>query len=100
LWRETDSQGNTTTEYGYDAAGRLTSIKNVRTGATTLKRYDPGNRLIEEIDPLGGYTSYSYEPQTGKLLSMERGKYVTDAAGAIARDAAGNPVSITGCGQL
>ena len=92
LWRETDAQGNVTTEYGYDAAGRLTSVKDVRTGATTLKRYDAGNRPIEEIDPLGGYTKYVYHPQNGKMVSMERGQYVINAQGVIVRDAAGNPV--------
>ena len=80
MWQETDGSGNVNTEYGYDAAGRLTSIKDVRTGATTLKRYDPGNRPIEEIDPLGGYTKSIYDSQTGRLSATERGKYLIDEA--------------------
>jgi RHS repeat-associated protein len=78
LWRETDTSGKVITEYGYDPAGRLSSIKDVRTGATTLRKYDAGNRLIEEIAPLGSYTKSIYDPTNGKLVATERGQYLTD----------------------
>ncbi|WP_249070105.1 RHS repeat domain-containing protein [Argonema antarcticum] len=80
LWRETDATGKVTTEYGYDDAGRVTTIKDVPTGAITRKKYDAGNRPIEEVDPLGGYTKYTYHPQNGKVVTMERGKYITNSS--------------------
>ncbi|NES96694.1 MAG: RHS repeat protein, partial [Desertifilum sp. SIO1I2] len=92
LWRETDTSANVTKEYGYDEVGRLTTIKDVRTGAITRKKYDPGNRPIEEIDPLGGFTRSTYDPRTGKLTKMERGKYITDATGALVLDASERPI--------
>jgi len=80
LWRETDATGKVTTEYGYDDAGRVTTIKDVPTGAITRKKYDAGNRPTEEIDPLGGYTKYAYHPQNGKVVTMERGNYITNSS--------------------
>ncbi|GAA6619287.1 putative Ig domain-containing protein [Scytonema sp. NUACC26] len=92
LYRETDASGNDVTEYGYDPAGRLTSVKDLRTGATTTKEYDAGDRVIEEIDALKLFTRYNYNTRTGRLDSTERGKYLTNAAGHIVTDAKGKPV--------
>ena len=86
LFRETDTSGNDITEYGYDAAGRLTTVKNLQTGATTTKKYDAGGRVIEEIDVLNVFTRYFYDPKSGKLTSTERGKYIKDTSGQLMED--------------
>jgi YD repeat-containing protein len=92
LFRETDASGNDVTEYGYDATGRLTSVKDLRTGATTTKKYDVGGRVIEEVSALKLFTRYNYNTRTGRLDSKESGKYLTNTAGYIVTDAQGKPV--------
>jgi YD repeat-containing protein len=70
LWKETDAAGNITTEYEYDAGGRV----------------------IAEIDPLGAFVKTAYDPRSGKLTSTQRGKYLTDTANNLILDQQGNPI--------
>jgi RHS repeat-associated protein len=88
LWKETEASGVVTTEYSYDQAGRVSRIKDVRTGAVASKKYDLGNRITEEIDPLLGFVKYEYDiPRNGgKLKSTTRGQYVRNGAGDLVVD--------------
>jgi RHS repeat-associated protein len=89
LWKETDEAGVVTTEYSYDQVGRVNSIKDVQTGAVASKKYDAGNRVTEEVDPLLGFVKYEYDiPRNGgKLKSTTRGQYIRNAAGDLVVDA-------------
>jgi RHS repeat-associated protein len=88
LWRETDEAGVVTTEYSYDVLGRVSSVKDVRSGAVASKKYDAGNRVTEEIDPLLGFVKYEYygARDGGKLKSTTRGQYVRNGAGELVVD--------------
>ncbi len=72
--------------------GRLTTTKDVRTGATSTKKYDAGGRVTEEIDPLGMFTKYLYNTNDGKLQQTQAGKYQLNADGKVILDADNNPV--------
>lgn len=88
LWKETDEAGVVTTEYSYDVLGRVSSVKDVRTGAIASKQYDAGNRVTEEIDPLLGFVKYEYygAREGGKLKSTTRGQYVRNGASELVVD--------------
>lgn len=88
LWKETDKAGVVTTEYSYDVLGRVSSVKDVRSGAVATKQYDAGNRVTEEIDPLLGFVKYEYygARDGGKLKSTTRGQYVRNGAGDLVVD--------------
>ena len=79
--------------YGYDAAGRVTSLAHtlVSTGATIISyaaQYDNTGRLTQVTEqPSGAVTKYSYD-STGHLLSESRtgqnpysGSYTYDTSG-------------------
>jgi RHS repeat-associated protein len=67
LWKETQPNGQTT-EYTYDAAGRVTQVKDLSTGATTSKVYNTGGQVLSETDALGRKTSFTYD-KNGKMAS-------------------------------
>ncbi len=57
-----------TTNYGYDALGRQTSITDPRTGISSTHYNDKGQVDYIE-DPLHNRTSLAYDPTTGRKLS-------------------------------
>jgi RHS repeat-associated protein len=69
-----DAETNVQTVYAYDANGNRLSIKDGK-GNTTTFGYDPLNRQITEIDPLGHTWRHGYDAG-GNLIST------TDANGA------------------
>jgi RHS repeat-associated protein len=67
LWKETQPNGQTT-EYTYDAAGRVTQTKDLSTGKTVGKSYNTGGQMLSETDALGRKTTYTYD-KNGKVAS-------------------------------
>ncbi len=79
-----------TTQYGYDAAGRRTSMIDPR-GNTTKSVYDDAGRLVQTVDALGESTTYT-------LDAAGRQTAVTDALGRVtqyAYDARGRVTQVT-----
>jgi RHS repeat-associated protein len=67
LWKETQPNGQTT-EYVYDAAGRVTKIKDLSTGKSIDKSYNTGGQVLSETDAFGRTTSFTYD-KNGKVAS-------------------------------
>jgi fibro-slime domain-containing protein/RHS repeat-associated protein len=67
LWKETQPNGQTT-EYIYDAAGRVTQVKDLSTGASTSKVYNTGGQVLSETDAFGRTTTFTYD-KNGKVAS-------------------------------
>ncbi|MEO6291124.1 MAG: DUF6531 domain-containing protein, partial [Burkholderiaceae bacterium] len=60
-----------TTQYGYDAAGNLASLRNAL-GHTSSYSHDGAGRVTSEVAPNGLTTAYSYDSR-GRLLGMNQG---------------------------
>jgi len=75
LWRTIYPDGTEYEEYGYDAVGNRTSVRNTA-GAITSYLYDSLNRLKEVVEPGEVRTRYAYD-QGDNLIS------VTDAEGHV-----------------
>jgi RHS repeat-associated protein len=67
LWKERQPNGQTT-EYSYDAAGRVIQTKDLTTGATATKTYSVGGQLLTETDQFGRTTRYTYD-RNGRIAS-------------------------------
>ena len=65
---ETDPTGGGTTTYGYDIAGRMTSLTDPDSNITTWT-YTHANEVATEVNPLGHPTTYSYD-LNGKVTSV------------------------------
>jgi len=57
---ETDARGVTTT-YGYDLAGRLTSVNQTGVAGTTTYRYDETGAKVRQVDALGRATDWTLD---------------------------------------
>ena len=53
--------------YGYDSAGRLTSLADARGGLTSFT-YDPAGNLSSLTDPAGNTTHWSYDSKGGSAV--------------------------------
>lgn len=70
----TDVRGGTTT-YSYDSDGRLTKIVDANTHTLVENTYVSGGRVVEQLDPLGRRTTFSWDPTTETLTTTDaRGK--------------------------
>jgi RHS repeat-associated protein len=70
LLRETDADGGVTT-YTYDSAGNQTSVTDPD-GNTTTFQYDSRNELVTETDPLGNSTFYAYDGEGNQTEIVDR----------------------------
>jgi RHS repeat-associated protein len=67
LWKETQPDGRTT-EYIYDAVGRVIQTKDLSTGLVASKNYNVGGQLLSDTDSFGRTTNYTYD-RNGKIAS-------------------------------
>ena len=70
LLKQTDADGGVTT-YTYDRAGNQTSLTDPD-GNTTADVYDSRNELVTEIDPLGNSTLYAYDGEGNQTEIVDR----------------------------
>jgi RHS repeat-associated protein len=66
LWKVTDAAGGVT-EYSYDSAGRMRSIKDPRGNTFLTILYDANSRVSEQTLANGGTYQFSYTVSSGKV---------------------------------
>ncbi|MBI4357899.1 MAG: hypothetical protein HY584_01245, partial [Candidatus Omnitrophica bacterium] len=64
-----DQSGNRI-QYGYDASGRLSSIKDLPSGRQINLAYDSSGRITQVNGPEGKTIAYTYDATTGDLKTM------------------------------
>lgn len=68
-----------TVHYGYDDAGRKTSLTD-ELGHTTHYIYDAADRLIEADDPMGKATHYTHDPDGRRTSTTDPNSHTTQFA--------------------
>jgi len=85
LWQVNDSLGNIT-EYSYDLAGNLKSIKDAKDNITSYE-YDGQNRLIKTIYPDSGFEQYVYDANSNLTNKRDRkGQVIVYTYGIVGSD--------------
>ena len=72
-----DHETNVRTRYVYDPVGNLLSITDANGHVTTFE-YDLLDRLIREVNPIGGTWRYEYDPVGNLIRRVDANGAVTD----------------------
>jgi RHS repeat-associated protein len=98
--REHAAAGTATTQYTYDARGRLVETEDARGGRTTY-RYDEQGRLAEACYPGGSHAVWRYDSQDRLVEHRDRAgnarRHIYDEQGRLAQviDGAGKAITYT-----